>query len=354
MPSKPQAVLVERWLPYAQPKRRVVFQPNTQPDPVVVKPKNVVVQWEAPEAVVKKKYKFLGETRADPAAYVKKYGRKLVKSSALPELVTELPTEEGYTLAAQFTNDDLYELEGDVQALKLVDLDAEGLADYRSFVAGLVSRASGRFSELSKVASRVSSQQSSAAASLRATSAAASSRATSAAASSVVASRTASASASRQATALSARPASAAASRAASAAPAASRAASQALSATAAAASRAASVAPAASRAASQAQSAAAAVSRATSVVPAASRPSSATIASIDSLVEQIFVSLDSNQDGLISVEDAGRVLLRLNSRLGRSYGEDDVNAFFNALDVNHDGTLTYDEFRQAFFTVTV
>jgi Ca2+-binding EF-hand superfamily protein len=39
---------------------------------------------------------------------------------------------------------------------------------------------------------------------------------------------------------------------------------------------------------------------------------------------------------------------------LGRSYGEDDVNAFFNALDVNHDGTLTYDEFRQAFFTVTV
>jgi Ca2+-binding EF-hand superfamily protein len=74
--------------------------------------------------------------------------------------------------------------------------------------------------------------------------------------------------------------------------------------------------------------------------------------ASVANLVEQIFASIDQDNDGRISVDEAGKILLRLNSRLGRNYGEDDVIAFYNALDVNGDGTLTFDVFRQAFLAI--
>jgi hypothetical protein len=54
LPAKPQSVIVERWLPYSQTKRRVIFQKGAQPDPVVVKPRNVIVQWEAPKVTIRK------------------------------------------------------------------------------------------------------------------------------------------------------------------------------------------------------------------------------------------------------------------------------------------------------------
>lgn len=49
LPQKPQAVLIERWLPYTEVKRRVVLNRPTEPDPVVIKPHNVIVQWDAPQ-----------------------------------------------------------------------------------------------------------------------------------------------------------------------------------------------------------------------------------------------------------------------------------------------------------------
>jgi hypothetical protein len=49
LPPKPQPVIVERWLPYREMKRRVVFHKSAAPVPVVVKPRNVIVQWTAPQ-----------------------------------------------------------------------------------------------------------------------------------------------------------------------------------------------------------------------------------------------------------------------------------------------------------------
>lgn len=46
LPSKPQGIMIERWLPYTQTKRRVIFQRNQEKEPVVVKPRNVIIQWE--------------------------------------------------------------------------------------------------------------------------------------------------------------------------------------------------------------------------------------------------------------------------------------------------------------------
>lgn len=49
MPKKPQSIIVERWLPYPEQKRRVIFKKSNKPDEVPLKPKNVIVQWEAPD-----------------------------------------------------------------------------------------------------------------------------------------------------------------------------------------------------------------------------------------------------------------------------------------------------------------
>lgn len=54
MPPKPQSVIVERWLPYVPTKRKVIYK-GAPPDPVLCKPRNIIVQWEAPEVCIKKK-----------------------------------------------------------------------------------------------------------------------------------------------------------------------------------------------------------------------------------------------------------------------------------------------------------
>ena len=59
LPAKPQSVLIERWLPYSQVKRRVVFQ-RAPADPIAVRPRNVIIQWEAPSVIVRKEIKYLG------------------------------------------------------------------------------------------------------------------------------------------------------------------------------------------------------------------------------------------------------------------------------------------------------
>jgi hypothetical protein len=73
------------------------------------------------------------------------------------------------------------------------------------------------------------------------------------------------------------------------------------------------------------------------------------TSSTMPTLVESIFRSIDRQNNGRITIEDAEKILLRLNSRLGRRYGEDDLKAFFNALDLNLDGYLDLDEFKRAF-----
>ena len=73
---------------------------------------------------------------------------------------------------------------------------------------------------------------------------------------------------------------------------------------------------------------------------------------SVDSVIEEIFKSIDVNNTGSIDVDKAARVVLRLNSRLGRNYGEDEVQAFFDALNVKSDKTLSLEEFRKAFSNI--
>lgn len=137
MPAKPQSVLVERWLPYAQAKRRVIYNRANQRDPVVMKPRNVIIQWEPPKVSIKKQYRYLGVIRANPADYVQRYGPTLKESSQLPQFVLDIKTPPDLVLAANHQYNDLHELYGDVDALRLVDLEREGLGQYRNYLQRL-------------------------------------------------------------------------------------------------------------------------------------------------------------------------------------------------------------------------
>jgi Ca2+-binding EF-hand superfamily protein len=132
LPKKPQAVIVERWLPYTQSKRKVIFQKNTIADPVIVKPRNVIIQWDTPTVEIKKDFKDLGIIRADPAEYIERYGNSLISHLELPQFVKEIKPPFGLTLAAEYQTQEFYELEGDIEALRLIDLDKEGLIEYKS------------------------------------------------------------------------------------------------------------------------------------------------------------------------------------------------------------------------------
>jgi hypothetical protein len=129
-------VIIERWLPYGETKRRVIFNKPTQPDPVVVNPRNIIVQWEAPDVNVTKEVKYLGVVRANPNEYVEKYGETLLTD--LPDFVQEIETpEEVGVLAADYKAKSLVELEGELEGFQYVDLDKEGLGEYRNYLSNL-------------------------------------------------------------------------------------------------------------------------------------------------------------------------------------------------------------------------
>lgn len=128
LPKKPQSIIIERWLPYSQAKRKVIFQKAN--NPVVKNPKNLIVQWESPKVIIKKDVKYLGVVRANPVEYFQRYENSLKSPEELAEFVLEIKTPQGLVLAADCQNY-VHELEGELDALKLVDLDKEGLSEYK-------------------------------------------------------------------------------------------------------------------------------------------------------------------------------------------------------------------------------
>ena len=136
LPSKPQAIMIERWLPYAERKRRIIFQKNTVPDPIIQKPRNVIVQWEAPDVQIKTIYKDLGVVRANPYEYVERFGVSLMNHSQFPDIVRSfnIRPPNGFSFASEFVHSSLLDLEGDVHALNLINLDEHGLGEYRAWL----------------------------------------------------------------------------------------------------------------------------------------------------------------------------------------------------------------------------
>jgi len=133
LPNKPQNVIVERWLPYSEGgKRRVVFN-KAAGSAEVANPRNVVVQWEEPSVQIRQEVKYLGVIRANPAEYVQRYGSELKTHQSLPQFVKDIrtPSEVGQLAWESRNSGGAYELEGDLSGFEFVNLEREGLGEYR-------------------------------------------------------------------------------------------------------------------------------------------------------------------------------------------------------------------------------
>ncbi len=133
LPAKPQNVIIERWLPYAEGgKRRVIFN-KAAAVAEAVNPRNVIVQWEQPRVNIRQEVKYLGVVRANPADYVQRYGSELRVHTSLPQFVLDIatPSEVG-PLAAGYSYKSTYELEGNLEGFQFINLDTEGLSEYRA------------------------------------------------------------------------------------------------------------------------------------------------------------------------------------------------------------------------------
>ena len=126
----PQDVIIERWLGYDRRTRNVVFRPAAPIAPLPA-PKNVLIEWEPIEADVCKKYNFLGVECADPASYAAQHGGTLVDGRQLPADADHFQVPNGEKLAIHSNPDETPVLTGDIQALRLVDLNCHGLDEYR-------------------------------------------------------------------------------------------------------------------------------------------------------------------------------------------------------------------------------
>jgi hypothetical protein len=131
--KKPRKVILEKWSPYEKIKRRVIFQPPP-PDPVYIKPRNVIVQWQVPNVTIKQQVRHLGEVRANPIKYASKYNHLLIQPKDLPQFILDIAPPNGVVLASDAPYNPVHELEGDIDALRLVDLDREGLSEYKSIL----------------------------------------------------------------------------------------------------------------------------------------------------------------------------------------------------------------------------
>jgi hypothetical protein len=88
------------------------------------------------EILIRPKIVHLGVVETNPDDYMKQFGNSVIESSSLPQYILDIKPPEGITLAADNpTQTRAYELEGDVDALKLIDsdvLEREGLGDYKT------------------------------------------------------------------------------------------------------------------------------------------------------------------------------------------------------------------------------
>lgn len=229
LPCKPQSVLIERWLPYPEVKRKVIFKKPEEAEPVIIKPRNIIVQWNSPQVTVRKEFKYLGIVRANPGDYVQRYGSTLRQSNELPQFVSDIKTPDGIVLAADYKSNHLHELYGDVSALNLIDLDRENLGQYKSYLSKDI-EIKDNYTNNSNNDAQLEDN--------------------------------------------------------------------------------------------------------------------------VDNLIEKIFRSVDRDQNGRISVEEAEILISKLNKKLGRKYSTDDEKSISKSLDHNHDRTLNLEEFRGVFLRV--
>jgi len=83
LPAKPRDIIIERWVPYgAMQKRRTIVQ-RAAAAVQYAAPRNVIIQYEAPQVRIVRQFQRLGVTAENPQAYIARYGAQLRDSVTL-------------------------------------------------------------------------------------------------------------------------------------------------------------------------------------------------------------------------------------------------------------------------------
>lgn len=131
---KPIDVILGGCLKLNKVTSRIILNPKPD-DPAPPKPKNLIIEWEKMKCVVKERITDLGVEKCDPNEYIEKFGPDLIQAEKMPEIAHKAAVEavekHGKQLAALNSTKYFNELEGDLHALALIDLDKEGLGEYK-------------------------------------------------------------------------------------------------------------------------------------------------------------------------------------------------------------------------------
>lgn len=128
-----QTSLIEKWVPFCEIQQKIIV-----PD---ADPKKFIFNYNSPNLSAKKELNYLGIVDVNPDEYTLKYGAELRAASDLPKYILDIKTPDNLRLAADVPEPDVHELEGDIEALKLIDLEREDLGVYRQYLRriGIVS-----------------------------------------------------------------------------------------------------------------------------------------------------------------------------------------------------------------------
>jgi hypothetical protein len=82
-PPRPRDIIIERWIPYgAMSKRKTIVQ-RAAAAAQYARPRNVIIQYEAPQVRIVRQFQRLGVVQANPQAYIQQYGASLFEAHIL-------------------------------------------------------------------------------------------------------------------------------------------------------------------------------------------------------------------------------------------------------------------------------
>ncbi|CAF1071096.1 unnamed protein product [Didymodactylos carnosus] len=83
LPPKPRDIIIERWIPYGrQAKRRTIVQ-RANAAQQYARPRNIIIQYEPIQARVVRQFQRLGVQQENPQSYVQRYGASLQDAASL-------------------------------------------------------------------------------------------------------------------------------------------------------------------------------------------------------------------------------------------------------------------------------
>ena len=125
---KPIDVILGGCLKLNKVTSKIILNPKPE-DPEPPKTKNLIIEWEKMKCNITERITDLGVEKCNPNEYVEKHGESLIQSEAMPEIANKAAVEavekHGKELASQNKIKYFNQLEGDIHALSLIDLDKE-------------------------------------------------------------------------------------------------------------------------------------------------------------------------------------------------------------------------------------